>query len=247
MAGDWIKVEHATLDKPEVLRMAELLGINRNEMLGVLLNYFVWLDRNCSNGYVTHMSRKSIDSVLHMDGLSACLIDVGWIEIDEKSGTLTVKNWARHNGTPAKTRALTKDRVATHRSRNSNAQSVTREEKRRGTTSSLRSEVVGAPTKSAAVLQSPTDEHRLAAKAKGIDCDAEWQRYVDWLAANGKVHRDRAAGFRNWLSRANAPPLRAVPGAKSQAERRAEVNAAIWGVRNEQQPTDITGESERVA
>jgi hypothetical protein len=36
-------------------------------------------------------------------------------------------------------------------------------------------------------------------------------------------------------------------GGKTLADRRAEVNAAIWGVRNEPEPTDITGESERVA
>jgi hypothetical protein len=131
MAGDWIKFEHATLDKPEVARMAELLGINRNEMLGVLLNYFVWLDRNCSHGHVTHMSRLSLDSILHMSGFSACLCDVGWAEVNETTGILTVKNWERHNGKPAKTRALAKDRKAEERSRKSHAESVTREEKRR--------------------------------------------------------------------------------------------------------------------
>jgi hypothetical protein len=246
MAGDWIKLEHATLDKPEVLRMAELLGVSRREMLGLLLDFFVWLDRNSSHGHVTHMSRMCLDSVLHVSGFSAVLCDVGWAEMDDATGTLTIKNWDRHNGNPAKTRALAKDRKAEERSRKSHADTVTREEKRRVTTSSLRSDVVGAPPKRAPVLQSPTDEHRLAAKARGIDCDAEWQRYTDWLAANGKVHRDRAAGFRNWLGRATPPVLRAV-GAKSQSERRAEVNAAIWGARHEPEPTDITGQSERVA
>lgn len=134
MAGDWIKVEHATLDKPEVLRMAELLGIKRREMLGVLLDFFVWLDRNSCHGCVTHMSRMSLDDVTHMAGFAAALCDVGWASIDDETGVMTLKNWDRHNGNPAKTRALAKDRKVTQRSRNSHAESVTREEKRRVTT-----------------------------------------------------------------------------------------------------------------
>jgi hypothetical protein len=44
-----------------------------------------------------------------------------------------------------------------------------------------------------------------------------------------------------------APRPQLVVGKKSQADRRAETNAAIWGARNEPEPTDITGQSERVA
>jgi hypothetical protein len=245
MAGDWIKIEHATLDKPEVLLMAELLGIKRREMVGLLLDFFVWLDRNCGHGCVTHMSRMCLDDVLHMSGFSAVLCQVGWAEIDDRTGILTVKNWSRHNGSSAKSRALANDRKKEERSRKSHADTVTREEKRRGTTSSLRSDVVGAPPKRAAVLQEPTQEHRLLAKSRGVDCAAEWQRYVDWLAANGKVHRDRAAGFRNWLARSSPLPVRSVGG--TQADRRAEVAAAIFGKRGNDEPDDITGQSERVA
>lgn len=105
---------------------------------------------------------------------------------------------------------------------------------------------VGGATNRRPVLQEPTAKHRLAAKTKGVDCDAEWQRYVNWLAANGRVHKDRSAGFSNWLDLARPQLVRPV-GAKTQADRRVETNAAIWGVRNEPEPTDITGQSERVA
>ena len=131
MAGDWIKFEHATLDKPEVLRMAEMLGISRREMLGLLLDFFCWLDKNSRHGCVTHMSRMSLDSVTHTSGFSACLVDVGWAEIDDATGVLTIKNWDRHNGNTAKTRALGRDRKVTQRSRTQRDEIVTREEKRR--------------------------------------------------------------------------------------------------------------------
>lgn len=131
MAGDWIKVEHSTVDKPEVLMMAELLGLKRREMLGVLLDFWVWLDRNSRHGVVTHMSRMCLDEVTQVAGFSAVLRQVGWAEINDQTGEMTIKNWDRHNGNTAKTRALARDRKVTQRSRSESDEIVTREEKRR--------------------------------------------------------------------------------------------------------------------
>jgi hypothetical protein len=46
MAGDWIKIERATLHKPEILLAAELLGMKRREAIGLFVEYFGWLDEN---------------------------------------------------------------------------------------------------------------------------------------------------------------------------------------------------------
>jgi len=71
VAGDWIKVEQATLHKVEVLRMAELLGIDRRQMLGLLLDFWSWLDNNARTDSVPNLSRLSLDSVLHCPGFAA--------------------------------------------------------------------------------------------------------------------------------------------------------------------------------
>lgn len=212
MAGDWIKVEHATLDKPEVLRMAELLGINRNEMLGVLLNYFIWLDRNCSHGSVTHMSRLCLDSVLHMSGFSACLADVGWAEIDEKTGILTIRNWSRHNGTPAKSRALARDRKVAERSRKSHADSVTREEKRRDKPiHTLRA--AGKPSSLPADF-SISERVRAWAEEKGHRrLEARLEHFVGYAKRSGKKYVDWDEAFmsavrEDWAKLGAQEPLR---------------------------------------
>ena len=44
MAGAWIKVEGATADKPEVLKVARILGVNRDEVLGKLVRLWFWFD-----------------------------------------------------------------------------------------------------------------------------------------------------------------------------------------------------------
>lgn len=141
MAGDWIKLEQATLDKPEVLRAAEMLGISRREALGLFFDFWVWLDKNLSDvcpDFVRNISKKSLDNVLHTPGFSAMLESVGWAKFDESKGTLHVVNADRHNGTTAKTRALDAKRKKDKRRENVREMSGlkpdkngTREEKRR--------------------------------------------------------------------------------------------------------------------
>jgi hypothetical protein len=108
-----------------------LLGVHRDEMVGVLFRFWVWLDRSTSNGVVTHTSRLGIDSVMHCPGFAGALETVGWGKFDDVAVTLTVPNYDKHNGNPAKSRALGKDRKRSFDERKSNANCVTREEKRR--------------------------------------------------------------------------------------------------------------------
>jgi hypothetical protein len=131
MAGDWIKVEHATLEKPEVGMFAELLGIPVDQALGILLRFWVWLDRNSCNGLVTHVSRLSIDGVTHTPGFSNALAHVGWLQFDDEAQTLTVPNFGNHNGNTAKSRAQTKKRVQRFRNDSVTVPALPREEKRR--------------------------------------------------------------------------------------------------------------------
>ena len=144
MAGDWIKLEHATLDKPEVLRAAEMLGIHRREALGLFVEFWIWLDKNLSGlcpDFVRNMSRKSLDDVLHCPGFAAVLVSVGWAKFDDEHATMTIINAERHNGNPAKTRALDAKRKKEKRLENVREMSGlktdktgTREEKRRDIT-----------------------------------------------------------------------------------------------------------------
>lgn len=144
MAGDWIKVEHATIDKPEILRTAELLGISRDAALGLYFRFWVWLDKNLSGfcpDFVRHVSEKSLDDVLQCPGFSACLEAVGWAKFDHDGVVLQVSNADRHNGNTAKNRALDTKRKRAERRENVREMSGskpdktrTREEKRRDLT-----------------------------------------------------------------------------------------------------------------
>ena len=253
MAGDWIKVEHATTDKSEVLRIAELLGISRREAVGLLVDFWVWLDRNMRHAdsvtSVTHMSRKSIDEVTRCAGFAACLVDVGWAEIDDTTGILTIVNGERHNGNPAKTRALGKDRKAASRSRECHDESVTREEKRRVSTS-LRS-VDKARASTLPTDFTISDRVRKWAHTKGFRPDDYLETFVGRNKASGKKYLDWDQTFMNAI-REDWYGIRAGPPRASVADARAKTNEGIYGPLREmghgrRDDEAIDGEAVRVA
>ena len=94
-------------------------------------------------------------------------------------------------------------------------------------------------------LAQPADEHIELARSLGVDCQAEFDKYRDHFAANGRRHKDEVAGFRYWLRRA-ATYVRAKPTAKHDV--RAATAAAVFG--GEHGKSDervIDGQAERVA
>ena len=144
MAGDWIKFETATSDKPEVWAMAQSLGIDADAVVGKLLRVWAWFDQQTQEGnavgngasVTSSVTKALLDRRVGVSGFCDSMILSGWMADDGHS--LTLPNFDRHNGKTAKTRAMTAKRVATHKAK-SNAGSVTssvsdalpREEKRR--------------------------------------------------------------------------------------------------------------------
>lgn len=111
MSGPWIKVEHATIDKPEVARIAELLGKEPEYALGLVVRFWVWFDQNARDGVVTPCYAKALEGVMRCPGFVAAMTDVAWLHLDEKTRKLTISHSDRHNTNTAKTRALTQNRM----------------------------------------------------------------------------------------------------------------------------------------
>lgn len=139
MAGDWIKMQVNLPDKPEVWRIAGMLGIDADSVVGKLLRVWAWFDQNTENGNATGVTYPLIDRVAGVAGFAESMVLAGWLE--HCGSDLCIPNFGRHNGKTAKNRALTNERVAKSRAL-SNAEgnggsvtkTVTREEKRRSNT-----------------------------------------------------------------------------------------------------------------
>jgi len=122
MAGDWIKIEQTTPDKPEIIRMAELLKLDSDSVVGKLVRIWVWADLNSVDGNAITVTEAFLDKLTHKRGFAAAMRVVGWLAGDE--GALNFPGFERHNGKSAKARAGTKNRVEKHRK--SNGGSVTK-------------------------------------------------------------------------------------------------------------------------
>lgn len=122
MAGDWIKVEHATPDKPEVYTMATILGIDPDAVVGKLVRFWTWCDQQSISGNALTVTDSVLDRITHQPGFSDALRKVAWLEV--RSGSLQVPRFDRHNGQTSKARAVCNRRVADHRNK-CNTPSVT--------------------------------------------------------------------------------------------------------------------------
>lgn len=139
MAGDWLKFEKATLDKPEVFAIAADLGLDPDAVLGKLLRVWSWFDTHTESGNARRVTSVLLDRIAGATGFTDAMVSVGWMEVTDDGVQQT--GFDKHTGQSAKTRATTARRVAKSRSGNgeSNGGNVTktdtpalaREEKRR--------------------------------------------------------------------------------------------------------------------
>jgi hypothetical protein len=115
MAGDWIKLEHGILDKPEVMELSELLDVSPYQVVGHLVEFWFWCDRNlspecpCVKG-----TKRGLDRVAGRDGFGDALIQVGWLTFED--GYFSVPNYDTHLSKSAKQRAKEQRKKAFQRS-----------------------------------------------------------------------------------------------------------------------------------
>lgn len=118
MSGEWIKVETCLPGKAEIIRLARLLSMKRDEAIGASVRFWIWADTNTVDGVVDGVASTDVDAVLSCPGLCRALESVGWLEIDNKNERITIPRFLRHNGESAKKRALKNERQARWRDGN---------------------------------------------------------------------------------------------------------------------------------
>lgn len=113
MAGDWIKFELTTLDKPEVCQIADLADIDSDAVVGKLLRVWGWFDQQTEVGNAPSVSKRLLDRLVGVTNFCEHMKSVGWMA--EEGGVISLPHFDRHNGKTAKNRLLTAKRVANHK------------------------------------------------------------------------------------------------------------------------------------
>lgn len=116
MAGDWIKFELTTMDKPEVCQIADLADIDPDAVVGKLMRVWGWFDQQTESGNAPSVSKKLLDRMVGVTGFCEHMKSVGWMS--EADGLISLPHFDRHNGKTAKNRLLTAKRVANHKTAN---------------------------------------------------------------------------------------------------------------------------------
>jgi hypothetical protein len=125
MAGDWIKMEVSTPDKPEVLAITVRLGWDDPDLtVGKLFRVWRWFDQHTTDGNAAGVTKALLDRIAGVSGFADAMQSVGWLLVSDMG--LSLPNHEKHCGKTAKDRAQTAKRVATHKQkRTANADSVT--------------------------------------------------------------------------------------------------------------------------
>lgn len=123
MAGDWIKMRKDLSTDPAVILIAEATGLDEDSVVGKLHRVWCWADSQLRDGNAASVTKKWIDRYTNVAGFADAMERAGWLEVTEEG--IAFPNFDRHNGQPAKARALTSIRVAASRQRNCNGASVT--------------------------------------------------------------------------------------------------------------------------
>ena len=213
MAGDWIKFETATPDKPEVWQIASELQIDPDAVVGKLLRVWAWFDSHTEEGNAPSVTKTLLDRNVAVAGFCDAMVSAGWMQDDGE--TITLPNFHAHNGKTAKNRALTAKRVAKSKRESNdkgNGDGVTRalprEEKRREEDNPPVSPPSGGRQKqkrSQIPADFKPDDVRLAwagRECPAVDPKAETQQFIDHHRAKGNTFADHRAAWRTWMGKA---------------------------------------------
>ncbi len=105
MAGDWTPACKSLPRKREVLAIAAAVGMSRREVVGTLLDFWLWVDDVTNDGDLPGLTFASVSQALSIsEDFLASMVAVGWLK-KTKSG-LSIPNFSRWLGAEAVSRML---------------------------------------------------------------------------------------------------------------------------------------------
>lgn len=118
MAGDWIKVEKLTPDKPEIAILARKLGISIGDAFLQWFRVYAWADGVTCPGFVPNLSLADVDQLARAMPRTAEHLaskEISWMR--EGADGVHFSKWDRHNGKSAKSRALEQEKKRNQRAK----------------------------------------------------------------------------------------------------------------------------------
>lgn len=111
MAGEWIKFEAATPEKPEVFAITASMGWDDPDLtVGKLLKIWRWFDQQTVGGDARNVTLALLDRIAGVTGFAQAMVGAGWLV--QYEGGVCLPHFDSHNGATAKSRAQTAKRMS---------------------------------------------------------------------------------------------------------------------------------------
>lgn len=104
MAGHWIEWEKGLVRKPEVIRIARTLQCTPQHAAACCMMVWEWAEDVTENGIIPGLTAADVSFAAGVAGIGEAMVAAGWLL--ETGDAVVLPNWDRHNGEPAKRRAL---------------------------------------------------------------------------------------------------------------------------------------------
>jgi len=104
MAGLWIEWEKGLVRKPEVMRIARIMSCTPQHAAACCMMVWEWAEDVTENGMIPGVTAADVSFAAGVEGIGEAMIQAGWLL--ETDDAVVFPNWERHNGEPAKRRAL---------------------------------------------------------------------------------------------------------------------------------------------
>lgn len=114
MAGDWIKMRTDLFTHPKIVRILSATKTDKFRVVGGLHAVWTVFDTHSADGVLKGYTPELLDHVIGWDGFSRAMESVGWLLFDGLE-TLSLPDFATHNGQSAKRRAEDQKRKKTSR------------------------------------------------------------------------------------------------------------------------------------
>lgn len=104
MAGDWIKMRAELQTHPKVVRILSAVGADKFRAIGGLHAVWAVFDAHSTDGQLHGYTPTALDHIIGWEGFADAMLRVNWLHWDGEE-TLSLPEFAEHNGQSAKRRA----------------------------------------------------------------------------------------------------------------------------------------------
>ena len=81
--SNWIAISTTIHERPEVQALAEILGISEDAVVGLLVRFWAFADREGVDGCIEFVGKKQIDRVVERQGFADAMERVRWLGFDD--------------------------------------------------------------------------------------------------------------------------------------------------------------------